>query len=129
MAIGIIIIGMLFPVGWVVADISDCKIARRILGLLTIVVACFFVWGVGMLKSTNYNASYGQASKEMLEALAPRFQAHTAERKILDQAISDFQPTYENRANYDEIVQNLIKELKKVEPVAAPSSEHLAPSK
>jgi hypothetical protein len=56
MAIYLIIIALVLPTIWLVAEIKGKVVVRRIFGALTIVSACLIGWGVGMLQQLNYNA-------------------------------------------------------------------------
>jgi hypothetical protein len=47
MAIYLIIIALVLPTIWLVAEIKGKVVVRRIFGALTIVSACLIGWGVG----------------------------------------------------------------------------------
>jgi hypothetical protein len=113
MAIYLIIIALVLPTIWLVAEIKGKVVVRRIFGALTIVSACLIGWGVGMLQQLNYNAWYGHASKKLLEGIAASLPPDLPERRALEEGAQKFQPTYENRAHYDLTVDSILESLSK----------------
>ena len=62
--------------------------------------------GVGTLERLNANAWYGFASKDLVDATLDELQSGNTQgvKDNLRWLQSQFQPTYENRAHYDELV-------------------------
>jgi len=69
---------------------------------------------VGHLSHLNYNAWYGDASKDLVDTTITEIEDGNIERvmKVLRRLNLDYQPTYENRANYDELVSAAVSEMK-----------------
>jgi len=111
MALYIIILAFVLPLGWLISEIKEKIVARRVFGALTIVSSCLIGWGVGMLQQLNYNAWYGHASKKLLEGVAAALPADSPERKVLEEGAQKFHPTYENRARYDLLVDSILESL------------------
>ena len=111
MALFIIILALVLPLGWLIAEIKGKVVARRIFGALTIVSACLIGWGVGMLQQLNYNAWYGHASKKLLEGVATSLPSDSPERKVLEEAAQKFRPTYQDGDRYDLLVDSILESI------------------
>ncbi len=73
-------------------------------------VACL----VGYLSRFNYNAWYGGASKDLIDTTITQLEDGKIDRvmSVLRRLNLDYQPTYENRAHYDELVNEAVSQMK-----------------
>lgn len=69
---------------------------------------------VGHLSRWNYNAWYGGASKDLVETTVTQIEDGNIDRvmSVLRRLNLDYQPTYENRAHYDELVNDAVSQMK-----------------
>lgn len=69
---------------------------------------------VGHLSQINYNAWYGGASKDLVDTTISEIEDGNIDRvmSVLRRLNLDYQPTYENRAHYDELVKDAVAEMK-----------------
>lgn len=94
------------PVAWFVSEFQSRIWLRVLLGCCAIAVSFGVASLVGMLQQLNYNAWYGYASKELVETTTQQLEAGNSSEvlKNLRWLSSKYEPTYENRARYDELV-------------------------
>lgn len=105
------------PLAWLASEFQQRVWLRVLLGSLAIAMSFAVAWLAGSLERLNSNAWYGFASKKLIEStLAELEQGDTsrlaAELKRLNE---QFQPTYENRARYDQLVDEFAARLGKRE--------------
>ncbi len=109
----IIVVGL--PIAWLVSEFrSNKRSIRCVLGILSI-LSCFGIaWLTAQFVRLNYNAWYGFAFKSLIDASIEKMENGKTdvvlkELKILQ---DKFQPTYENRANYNELVTEAADKIK-----------------
>jgi hypothetical protein len=72
---------------------------------------------VGWLERFNSNAWFGGATKELIDAAVAELEAGNRDRVL--RSLKDLQdryaPTYENRARYDILVEEAVKEMRSPE--------------
>jgi len=68
---------------------------------------------VGHLSQLNYNAWYGGASKELVDTTITQIEDGNIDRvmSVLRRLNLDYQPTYENRAHYNELVYEAVAQM------------------
>jgi hypothetical protein len=68
---------------------------------------------VGHLSQLNYNAWYGSASKELVDTTITQIEDGNIDRvmSVLRRLNLDYQPTYENRAHYDKLVNEAVAQM------------------
>ena len=83
-------------------------------GVSSLALSFLVAWIVGMLSHFDYNASYGFASSQLIDTVIVNLEAGNKDDLLreLRQLKADYQPTYENRANYDELVERFVERLK-----------------
>jgi len=70
---------------------------------------------VGDLSSRwTYNAWYGRASKELIDTTVTQIEDGNIDRvmSVLRRLRLDYHPTYENRAHYDELINEAVSQMK-----------------
>ena len=69
---------------------------------------------VGHLSRFNYNAWYGGASKDLIDTAVTEIEDGNIDRvvSVLRGLNLNYQPTYENRAHYDELVNEAVSQMK-----------------
>lgn len=75
----------------------------------------FVAVGVGSLERLNANAWYGNASKNLIDTTIEEMERGDTDRLLKELKIlqKQFQPTYENRARYDKLIEEFISRLGK----------------
>jgi hypothetical protein len=102
------------PIFWICAEFSEHRWLRILLGVAAILLSLVVAATVGTLERLNYNSWYGNATKELLEVTIEELQAgnQTAVIEALSALKTQYHPTYENRANYDELVKQTVAQMK-----------------
>ena len=74
----------------------------------------------------NYNANYGAASAKLIETVIVNVECgnEAALLRELKQLQKQYHPTYENTANYDQLVQDFVDRMKAQQPEAASAGEN-----
>ena len=103
------------PIAWLVAEFKARPGVRRALGIVTILWSFGVASLVGLLRDFNANVYFTGASKDLLAASVEQFKAGKTEAVIREwsKADGEFQPTYENRALYRQIIDQAIEGMKK----------------
>ena len=83
------------------------------MGIAAIASAIGVAYLVGHLARWNYNAWYGGASKDLVETTVTHIEDGKIDRvmSLLRRLNLDYQPTYENRAHYDELVNDAVSQM------------------
>lgn len=84
------------------------------MGLAAIVSAIGVAYLVGHFSRFNYNAWYGGASKNLVDTTITEIEDGNIDRvmSVLRRLNLEYQPTYENRAHYDELVSEAVSQMK-----------------
>lgn len=106
---------ILTPIAWFVSEFKSPRWVRLSLGLATFFLSFGLAFLVGSLNTLNYNAWFGSASKELIDETINGLESGKQERVLIALKVlqKKYQPTYENRARYDELVQETIDLMKK----------------
>jgi hypothetical protein len=108
------------PIAWIVSEFRSSRMLRIALGVLTIGVVATSVWGVtALLTRFNYNAWYGSATGDLVSTSLQQVEDGHLERVLtvwrgLDRL---YRPTYENRARYDELVEEATARMRGDTPI------------
>ncbi len=102
------------PIGWLASEFGKSRSLRIALGLMAIASAMGVAYVVGHLWRWNYNAWYGTASKDLIDATVTQIEDGNIDRvmSVLRRLKLDYHPTYENRAHYDELVSEAVAQMK-----------------
>lgn len=113
-AIIILLIIICIPIGWLASEFSKHRSLRIALGLGAMASSMGVASLVGMLSQLNYNAWYGSASKDLIDTTITQIEDGNIDRvmSVLRRLNLDYHPTYENRANYDELVKEAVSLMK-----------------
>jgi hypothetical protein len=103
------------PVAWLIAEFKARPSIRRSLGVVTILWSFGVASLVGLLQDFNANVYFTGASKDLLTASVEQLKAGKTQAVIRawSRAEDGFHPTYENHAQYRQIVDQAIEEMKK----------------
>lgn len=97
------------PVAWIISEFQSRVWLRLALGGLSIFASFGVFYIAARLERLNYNAWYGYATKDLVAAEIEALDA--GRQDMLKVELLGFQkqflPTYENRANYDELATQL----------------------
>jgi hypothetical protein len=111
----IMIATILLPVGWLTADIWGSPLARRCFGVIALLVlpTVAFLFG-SMIEHFNSTAEFSFASKDLLECSLQQMQAgrNDVVQREWKRMIEEYQPSYENRGRYREVVEEAIERMK-----------------
>jgi hypothetical protein len=108
------------PVAWLLSEIHGNRPLRITLGILAIAVTTVLVSVLSTaLSKFNYNAWYGGATKELLETSLNQIEDGHQERvlKVWRGLNAQYQPTYENRAKYLELVTEATARIRADTPI------------
>jgi hypothetical protein len=116
---------ILLPIAWLVAEFRGRIELRILLGLLTITILTFCSWALSsVINHFNYNAWYGGATGELVSTSLKQIEDGHLDRvlTVWRGLNHQYRPTYENRANYDELVQDATARMRgdvPIEPTSA----------
>ena len=110
----VVAITIALPVAWFVSEFRGGRGVRLTLGCLAILCGFGVAFIVGSLERFNSNAWFGHASKQLVDATVSELEAgHTNQiLRTFRQLQSAYQPTYENRARYDKLVEQAVAEMR-----------------
>jgi hypothetical protein len=110
----VLILLVVLPVAWLISEFQPRRWVRITLGLSSLALSFFVAWAVGSLSLFNYNAWYGSASTQLIDTVIDNIEAGNKVDLLreLRQLKVDYQPTYESRAKYDELVKRFAERLK-----------------
>lgn len=115
MQIFIVALVLIFPIVWLIAEFKYGRSVRIVLGLGSLVSCLAIAYVVGGMTRLNYNAWYGAATHDLLEQVVGELRAGRSEHvaDVLSDLHEKFEPRYETKAHYDELVKEAIKNLAK----------------
>jgi hypothetical protein len=105
------------PVGWFISEFHSPRWVRLLLGCLSISLCFGVAFLAGCLTELNYNAWFGSATKDLIDVTIAELDAGrehevtTALKRLQEKYV----PTYENRARYDVLVKETVREMQKGE--------------
>ncbi len=111
------------PLIWLRFEFTDQRGARISLGLAAIASSFLLAWFVGILSQFSYNSWYGIASKSLIDTMIVEIEDGNIDRVMgaLRMLQIDYHPTYENRARYDELVKEAVRQMRPDEPKDDPN--------
>ncbi len=112
MLILLAVIGL--PVAWVIAEFRWKRPARITLGVLAILCSFGVASIIGMLSELRYNAWYGSVTKDLIDTTVHQIEDGQFDRvmTVLRSLNRQYHPTYENRANYRDLVGDATARMK-----------------
>ena len=120
----IVFVVVAVPLAWLVSEFQGRTWLRIVLGVAAIGMSYFVAFVVGSLTRLNYNANYGTASAELIQTVIVNLEGGNEENLLreLKSLKAQYQPTYENRANYDRLVNDFVSRMAASPPNAATES-------
>lgn len=105
-------------VAWLLSEFQPRRWPRILLGSLSLAMCVFLALGLRVLERFNYNAWYGTASAELIDTTISEFEGGRTDRLVpaLRELRGEFYPTYENRAHYDQLVEQFVRQVKQPPP-------------
>ncbi|QDT54050.1 hypothetical protein Pan44_20770 [Caulifigura coniformis] len=109
----ILFLCLAMPVAWLASEFQARRGLRIALGCCAIGMCYAVAAGVGSFERFNSKAWYGSASKGLIDTTLLELEAGNTGKVIeaLKSLHSKFEPTYENRARYDHLVNEYIVRL------------------
>jgi hypothetical protein len=115
-AFGIVIVTLAIgiPLGWFVSEFQDRRWLRLVLGAFAIFLSFGVAVFVGSLERLNSNAWFGFASKDLVDATIVELEAGNRDRVLRSLKVfqGKYSPTYENRARYDVLIEETVKQMR-----------------
>lgn len=114
-ALIVFLIVLALPVAWLVSEFrATSRRVRCTLGVLAIVSSFGVAWITAQLTRLNYNAWYGFSAKALVDAVVEKLDAGQGEsvKTELKALQSQFHPTYENRAHFNDLVDVSVKRMR-----------------
>ena len=110
----VLLVVIALPILWCASEFSRYRLLRITLGIAAIASSIGVAYIAGQIVRLNYNAWYGHASKELVNTTIAEIEDGNIEGvlDVLRRLNLDYQPTYENRAHYDELVNAAVAEMK-----------------
>lgn len=107
----LIVIGL--PIVWFSSEFSERRGLRIALGIGAILSSFAVATLAGLLEQFKYNAWYGGATKDLIDTTINEIEDGNIDRvmAVLRRLRREYQPTYENRARYDELVAEAVADL------------------
>jgi hypothetical protein len=102
------------PLGWLASEFQPRRWLRILLGILALTMSVFLALGFSLLERFNYNAWYGAASATLIGTTIAEIEDGRTDQLLpaLRLLRREFDPTYINRAHYDQLVNQFAKEIK-----------------
>ena len=116
-ALGVVlVVGLIaLPTAWLVAEFKAGRSVRIAFGVLALGLGIFLAYGLARVLTTfNHNAWFGGATKQLVETSIAQIEDGHSDRVLKAWRALDtqYQPTYENRAGYKELVEGATKAMK-----------------
>jgi hypothetical protein len=101
-----LILVVVMPLGWLASEFQDNRGLRIFVGVLAIAMSFFVSFVVGSLERMRSNTYFGDASKKLIETTIYALdEGRVDEVKLgLKEMATQYKPSYETRANYDQLV-------------------------
>jgi hypothetical protein len=125
--LGLLLIAIIIalPIAWLASEFRGSRTLRITVGILAIGVTATSIWALSsVLTRFNYNAWYGGATGNLISTSLKQIEDGHLDRVLkvwrgLDQ---QYHPTYENRAHYDELVEQATARMRGDTPIGAGSA-------
>jgi hypothetical protein len=130
MLVAILCLVILLPMCWLASEFQDRQWLRILLGVAALGMSFLVAYIVGALTELNYNANYGAASAKLIETVIVNLERGNEAALLpeLEQLQKQYHPTYENTANYDQLVQDFVDRMKAQQPEATPTGDNREPT-
>jgi len=115
----ILLVGPLLGIAWLVLEFRGSRPQRIMVGLLALVtLTAVASLATLIINQLNYNAWYGFATKGLVDETIRGIEAGRTEMVLreLKSFQQEYQPTYENRARYVPLAEQVTERMKKENP-------------
>lgn len=119
----ILLVAIMLPIAWLVSEFQPRRWVRVTLGIMAIAVSCGVTFlATAILTRFDYNSSYGFSTKALIDTTITEIETGRTEAVVaeLKQLQSEFHPTYEYKARYDELVEQTVVRMKSPAAVTQP---------
>jgi hypothetical protein len=112
----LLVVGL--PIAWFASEFKAKRALRIGLGVAALLTSFGVAFIVGALNRLNYNAWYGGATANLLDATIAGIESGDTGGVLeeLKRLRSEYRPTYENRAGYDVLVRAAVDRIESVRP-------------
>jgi len=95
------------PIAWLASEFQNQRWIRIVSGCAAIAMSFLVAYVVGSFEHLAANDWYGGASKSLIDTTIEQIETGETERLLreLKTLQEQFQPTYQNRARYDELIE------------------------
>lgn len=109
----ILTLAVIFPICWFVSEFYAQRGTRIVMGVLSIAVALFVSVAVGSIDRMRSNSYFGDATGKLIDTVIAEMDAGNEKQllKELKQLRTDYHPSYETRADFDKLVDNMADRL------------------
>ncbi len=106
------------PIAWFVSEYQQRRWLRIVLGILSLTMSVFLAFAFNVMQRFQYNSDYGFASAKLMDTTIAELEANRTEKLLpaLRDLRSRFYPTYENRAYYDQLVDEFVAQFNTTPP-------------
>lgn len=113
------------PIAWLISEFRGGRALRILLGVLAMGIGMLCAWALNsVLTRFNYNAWYGGATGDLISTSLQQIEDGQLDRVLtVWRALNQqYQPTYENRARYRELVEEATRRMRGVTPIEPDST-------
>jgi hypothetical protein len=110
-----LVVLIVLPVSWFLSELQHRKWLRMLLGTASL-LGCSAVAFLGgsLTENLNANSYFGYATKELIDSTLSELKAGNTDGVIagLQQLQQHYRPTYENRAQYELLMQQAVSSMR-----------------
>lgn len=120
---------IMVPFAWLASEFQPRVWLRIALGVLALGMSYCVASLVGLLTAFNYNAWYGSACMKLIETVITNVEAGntTVLLEELNRLREEYQPTYENKAGYDTLVDDFVDRMHAAQPQSGTNGDEEPP--
>jgi hypothetical protein len=99
------------PIAWLISEFKCRRLARILFGLSVGILTCFCVSAfVGVTTTFRFNTWYGENTKRLVDETIRQLETGNTTNVLnsFKKLQNSYQPTYENRADYNLLVSNAV---------------------
>ncbi|HUQ69787.1 MAG TPA: hypothetical protein VM165_09710 [Planctomycetaceae bacterium] len=110
----VVFVIVLLPIAWLASEFQDRRWIRITAGCAALLSVGGVAFAVGSLERLNSYSWFGDVTKDFVDGTIVGLEAgrHPQVLDALRKMQAEYNPTYENRARYDELVQAYLRSLK-----------------
>lgn len=115
----ILLAGPALGIAWIILEFKGSRTLRITCGILALIMLTVVTWfATYVVNQLKYNAWYGFATKGLVDETIRGIEAGKSEMVLRELKVfqSEYHPTYENRANYKPLAEQVTERMKKENP-------------